>query len=139
MMDSRYDVSKWMQENLKNGDTIEAQGILPRYLPHIPAGIKMVVTGGSEGPRGVEPISEEISIEALKKRNPDYILLGSLGNRSDPEKWKGERLILYREKLLNGDLGYAVLRRFETPSWVSRPRLTGMRPAFVLFGKAHNK
>jgi hypothetical protein len=135
-MDSRYAAEKWIRNNIPAGAMIEVQGVQERYLPHILSEYHVVVKGAANEQRGPESTSEDVSAELVSQRNPDFILLGSLGNRADPENWHGERLLTYRKKLFGGELGYKVIARFETPSWLPSPRLTGTRPTFVLFGKS---
>jgi hypothetical protein len=132
MSDSRYQAESWIKANLPPGSRIESQVSHERLLPHISKEYKITLRGQSE----MGPLPEELSAEALRKRDPQYILLGSLGFSHDPENWQDAKLTAYRDALLSGQLGYIVLAKFETPHFIPYRQLIGTRPAFILLAKA---
>lgn len=133
--DSRYEAEAWIKAHIPPGATIESQLVPENYLPHISRDYKVSVKGLS-GELNEIPLPQEVSAEALGKRDPEYILLGSLGNAYDPENWQDGSLIEYRDSLLSGKLGYKVLAIFETPHFISYRQLTGTRPKLVLLAKS---
>jgi len=130
--DSRYQTEKWIMANIPSGSTIESQVSHERLLPHLSGAYLVYLKGQDEGGR---PIPADLSSEALRKRSPQYLLLGSFGFSGDPENWQDDQSIKYRSDLIGGKLGYKQLAKFETPYFLGSRLIVGTRPTFVLFGR----
>ncbi|MDJ0711384.1 MAG: glycosyltransferase family 39 protein [Woeseiaceae bacterium] len=136
MFDSRYAMEDWIRDNLEPGSRIETQ-VQHRYLPHLVDDYAIDLVGNALDVITYDTIASELKPEALARRNPPYILvLENLGVTGDPARQRpaGRR---YFDKLLDGELGYDVLARFETPSLLDYRQVTaGTRPTSVLLGRA---
>ena len=126
--DSRYPMAEWVRKNIEPGSRIETQ-VQTRYLPHLSDQYKIDVVGNSLDVITYDVIASELSEQALKRRDPDYILvLQGLGITGDPARMSAPERD-YFDALLNEKLGYRVLAKFETPSFLSYKQITaGTQP-----------
>jgi len=139
--DTRETATKWIEKNIKPESRVEVYSFMS-YLPRFPNNLQLVkirpdfitvsesynrfkktklgrlLSKGEDTNRSDN--RSKFSMEALAKRNPDYIVLSSFYYERylDDDKKKERRLSYpvltqYFEKLLNGDAGYEIIARFE--------------------------
>lgn len=135
--DSRYRLEEWVRRNVPPGATIETQ-IQQRYLPRLADTYRLAVVGNSMNVITYDVIPAELTAEALRQRNPDYILvLKDIGITGDPERIRHPAVRDYYDKLLTGKLGYHVAVRFATPTLLSYRQITaGTQPTAILLARA---
>jgi len=115
--DSRHSAEDWMVKNIDKNANIEVYHD-GRYLPRFHAlgfnNVFMVFLDykGDEKPPVLlfKPVIDVSTLEALKKRNPDYILLPGCCyniNGSNPQYKE------YMALLLSGKLGYNIIKTFD--------------------------
>jgi Dolichyl-phosphate-mannose-protein mannosyltransferase len=130
--DSRHQAETWMRNHIASGATIEALISHERLLPHISKDWMVSLCGQDEAGR---PIPADLSAAGLNSRNPQYIVLLSLGFSGDIENWQFPDLIKYRTALLEGKLGYRVLAQFQTPYFIPFRLITGTRPRVTVLSR----
>lgn len=135
--DSRYAMEAWIRRNVAPGAIIESQ-IQQRYLPRLADVYRLVVAGNSMNVITYDVLPTELTPEALRARNPDYVLvLKGIGITGDPDRMQRPQLQRYYAELLTGALGYRVLAQFDTPSFLPYRQVTaGTQPTAILLARA---
>lgn len=109
--DPRYAAEAWLREHAL-GRTVETYSRVT-YLPRMPVGVSLL-----------QPAFEDVTIDGLARRHPDFILLnkadiGHVTGRYDTVKvgvrQRPENQAFLRA-LLAGSLGYRAVAHFHTPS-----------------------
>jgi hypothetical protein len=133
--DSRYHAEKWMAPRLARGETVEVYQSWT-YLP------RWSRTSGVH-----RPDFEAISIEDVKRRGPDYIVISSKGKEGmtmypNPDWRDGRGMMLEREPnrrfvdaLESGALGYRPIAGFERRPLFDRELITSLNPAIVVYAR----
>ncbi|HYD50195.1 MAG TPA: hypothetical protein VEB21_17690, partial [Terriglobales bacterium] len=129
--DSRYQAEAWLAENARRGSRIEYYQ-KPVYVPR---------TFGFEG-RSV-PIDER-SVEGVRARQPELIILSSAGRKSITHywnpKWEEGQLLLERaearamlQAIESGELGYRKVASFRQSPLLLRNRITSLAPEITIY------
>jgi hypothetical protein len=130
--DSRYLAESWIKENIPSGSRIESN-VIEKFLPHISEYYSISVKGVDELNRFV---ADDLSSDSLKHRNPDFIIIvRGLGVTGDPDKIDDPKYVTYFNQLLNGEFGYEVVAKFETPHFLWFRQVVATRPDCIILGK----
>ncbi len=132
--DSRYAMEAWVRANVPAGKPIES-ATQARYLPRLADRHSYVIVGNSFDAVDYSLRADELTIAALTKRSPEYVMvLADVGLSGDPQRLDPhEPHFQYFADLLAGRAGYEVIARFETPSLVRFRQLTvGTQPTTIL-------
>ena len=133
--DARYDAERWMAPQLAQGKSVEVYQswtYLPRWcgLPGVYA-----------------PAFDQITIENVLGRSPDYIVLSSKAKEGitmypNPDWQDGRGRMFEREAnrnlleaLENGRLGYEKVAVFERPVLFRRELITSLDPAISVYAR----
>jgi 4-amino-4-deoxy-L-arabinose transferase-like glycosyltransferase len=131
--DSRYAMERWVRANVAEGSIIESQ-TQPRYLPRISDRFSYATVANSFNAVSYDLLGGELTASALKSRSPEYVMiLTSSGLSGDPLRTTEPRLQQYFRDLMSGALGYDVVARFETPTYLPFRQITaGTQPTTTL-------
>ncbi len=134
--DSRIAMARWIRANVPNGSSIETQ-VQQRYLPHIGDAYRVNVVGNAFDAVTYDSVPEDLTPARLAERDPDYVLvLENLGVTGDPARTIRPDVIDFYTRLLNGELGYQVIVRFETGNYLPFRQLTaGTLPTSILLAR----
>lgn len=135
--DSRYAMASWVRANVPEYSAIESQ-TQPRYLPRLADRYDYTTVGNSFHAVSYHLVGDELSAAALAARAPDFVMvLESSGLSGDPERTSDPQLREYFRGLLSGEMGYEVVARFATPSYLRFLQITaGTRPTTVLLRRS---
>lgn len=131
--DSRRTMEQWVRAHVPAGATIESSTQV-RYLPRLADSYRYAIVGNSFSAISYGLVGDELTPERLRARRPDYVLiLADTGLSGDPHRLVEPALRAYYDALLGGELGYAVVASFGTPTWLPYRQLTvGTQPTTVL-------
>jgi hypothetical protein len=133
LKDSRYAMERWVRANVAESSTIESQ-TQPRYLPRLGARYSYATVGNSFDAVSYDLLGGELTAGGLHSRSPEYVMiLATSGLSGDPQRADDPRLRQYFSELEAGSLGYDVIARFETPTYVPFRQVTaGTQPTTIL-------
>jgi len=131
--DSRYAMDRWVRATVPAGATIESS-TQARYLPRLSDTYRYAIVGNSFSATRYNLLGTNLTLEALRARAPEYVLVLSESWLSgDPTRVEEPQIRAYYDALLKGEAGYAVVARFETPTWLPYRQITaGTQPTSVL-------
>ncbi len=131
--DSREVMERWVRAHVPAGATIESS-TQARYLPRLSDAYRYSVVGNSFSAMSYNLLGTELSLEALRKRAPDYVLvLSDSWLSGDPTRVQEPQIRAYYEALLTGQAGYVEVARFKTPTWLPYRQITaGTQPTSIL-------
>ena len=143
--DSRHAMESWVRANVPEGATIEAY-TQARYLPRLSDRYHYNVVANSFSAVSYDLVGKELSVEALAGRMPDYVMiLEDSGLSGDPQRLsKGSSgstsaqsaIVHYFEELMGQRAGYALVARYETPTWLPWRQVTaGTQPTTLLYAR----
>lgn len=131
--DARYEAEEWMAPYLERGHSVEVYQSWT-YLPR-----------WERAPSVHRPATDEMSIAAVRERQPDFIVVSSKGKEGitmypNPDWRDGRGMMLVREDNLRmlealeaGTLGYDRVQRFERRLWIPRELITSLNPAIDVY------
>lgn len=150
--DGRYRAEAWLEANLSDGQRVETYQ-RPTYLPRLPAKASHVAVDFYDR-----------SIEGLRNRDPDYIVLSSAGIAGfsvkyssdwtgpgqDSDQWvanqvgPGGQVLNYKRRanvqllagITDGSLGYSEVGRFVVDPWIDRPLIQSLNPEITIYARA---
>lgn len=131
--DSRLAMEQWVRQNVPPGATIESS-TQARYLPRLSDAYRYSIVGNSFSATRYNLLSTDLTLEALRVRAPDYVLvLSDSWLSGDPTRVEEPQIRAYYDALLAGQASYDVVARFETPSWLPYRQITaGTQPTSIL-------
>jgi len=114
--DSRYAMESWIREHVPAGTTIESS-TQARYLPRLADQYHYAIVGNSFSSTSYSLVGDELTLEALKARAPEYVLvLSDSWVSGDPSRIDDPRVRSYYDALLGGQAGYEVVADLKTPT-----------------------
>jgi hypothetical protein len=147
--DPRYAAESWLAARASEQRVVEVYQ-RPTYLPRPPAGVRMQ-----------EVPFDQRSVEGLRARNPDFILLSSAGlsgvTVEYKKDWKGDdyasdewipsqraadgTIMNYKRRanvelldgLRAGSLGYEKTAEFSLQPWIQRPLIQSLNPRIMIY------
>jgi 4-amino-4-deoxy-L-arabinose transferase-like glycosyltransferase len=131
--DSRYAMEQWVRASVPAGATIESS-TQARYLPRLADRYRYAIVGNAFSATSYNLLGSELTLEALRARAPEYVLvLADSWLSGDPARVEEPGIRAYYDALLNGAAGYDVAARFETPTWLPYRQITaGTQPTCIL-------
>jgi hypothetical protein len=133
--DSRYQAERWMAEHLPAGGRGEFYQ-KPVYLPRFDSRWNVAAV----------PIAER-SVEGVRARRPDFVVLSSASRRSITHIWNPDwrttrsllaprpQAIRFLAALEKGELGYAPAARFSQRPRLIRSRITSIAPEITIYAR----
>ena len=135
--DSRYAMERWVRTHVPAGATIESS-TQARYLPRLSDRYRYAIVGNSFSATRYNLLGAELTLDALRARAPDYVLvLSDSWLSGDPARVEEPAIRAYYAALLGGTAGYQVVARFDTPTWLPYRQITaGTQPTCVLLRRS---
>ena len=131
--DSRRAMEAVIRERIPAGTVIESS-TQARYLPRISDAYRYSIVGNSFSSTSYNLVGDALTLEALKARNPAYVLvLADSWVSGDPTRVEEAQIRAYYDALLSGQAGYEIVADLRTPTWLPYRQITaGTQPRSIL-------